>query len=564
MNKVITEIIISSLKNTLNQMCSDSGISPETLPDILLETPSDKQFGDISTNCALQLARTFKNAPPKIALGIKEALDNDPALSDTVQEIKIAGPGFINFYLTQHACHIMLRTIHEQEKDYGRVNVGKGKKVMVEFVSANPTGPLTVAHGRQAAVGDTLSHILSFAGYDVTREYLINDRGKQIHILGLSVYARYKEKLGKGDSFPEDGYKGAYIYDIAQSIIDKDGNKYLNSTQEDVIPYFMEYASNTILEDIKHDLTEFNVRFDSWFSEKKFAQTTKIEAVLETLREKKLTYTDEGALWFRSTQYGDDKDRVLIKNTGDMTYITPDIAYHDDKCKRGYEMLINLWGPDHHGYIQRLKASLTALGYDENILTVVIVQLATLFQGDTRLSMSTRAGEFISLREVIDEVGVDSARYFFVRRKTDSHLDFDLELAKKQSSDNPVYYVQYAHARISSIFKKAREEKGIYITKELLQNARLELLNEPEALDLLKFLGRFEDIVGIAADKLESHWIPLYLEDLASKMHVFYTRCRVLSDDEELTLARLTLIDAARIVIANGLHLLGVKAPCRM
>ncbi|HRZ86652.1 MAG TPA: arginine--tRNA ligase [bacterium] len=563
MNKLIKEKLTGVIEAAAAAVAASQGVSLPQKPAVALETPADDKFGEVSTNLALQLARPLKMPPQKVGALLKAEIDKGPSIADIVKEVQVAGPGFLNFYLSEKVYHDIVRAILKEGAGYGRSTAGGGRKVLIEFVSANPTGPLTVAHGRQAAVGDVLANILNLAGYSATREYFINDRGRQIKILGLSTFLRYKELLGEKIEFLEDGYKGAYVYDVAKKVIAKEGARFKSAADDEAVPYFMAFAAQDILDDIRKDLDDFNVAFDVWFSEKEFAQKDRISACLDELRAKGHLYEQDGALWFRSTSFGDDKDRVLIKSNGDMTYITPDIAYHEDKLKRGFETLVNLWGPDHHGYIPRMRAAIQALGYDQKALRVIIVQLATLFQGDKQLSMSTRAGEFVTLRQVIDEVGRDAGRYFFVRRKTDSHLDFDLELAKKQSPENPVYYVQYAHARISSIFRKGAAE-GIPVGEAAVLQADLALLKEKPEFDLIKLLGRFEETVETAAGSLEPHWIPLYLEEVAAKLHVFYTQCRVLSDDRALTCARLALIRGAQTVLANGLALLGVAAPDEM
>jgi arginyl-tRNA synthetase len=563
MNKIVKDTIARVLEQALADVCRKQGVTLERIPPIVLEAPADPQFGDVSTNLAMQLAKPFRSAPQKVGALLKEAIEAEPRITEIVRDVTVAGPGFLNFYLSEHVYYSILKNILERAGAFGRSNFGGGKKVLIEYVSANPTGPLTVAHGRQSAVGDVLANILRFAGYNVTREYFINDRGRQIRILGLSTFLRYKELLGEKIEFPEDGYKGAYVKDVARKVIDNEGEKFLGKSDEEAVPFFSEFAARDILDDIKRDLDDFRVYFDVWFSEKAFAEKGPIREVLKKLEDKGYVYRQEGAVWFKSTAFGDDKDRVLIKSNGDMTYITPDIAYHEHKYERGYEMLINLWGPDHHGYIPRMRAAVQALGYDPKSLRVIIVQLATLFEGEKQLSMSTRAGEFVTLRQVIDQVGRDAGRYFFFRRKTDSHLDFDLELAKKQSPENPVYYVQYAHARISSIFKKG-ESEGVTVSLGDLKQTGLSFLKEKAEFDLIRLLAKFEEVVEVAAENLEPHWIPVYLEDLAAKLHVFYTQCRVLSDNRELTRARLALIRCAKIVIANGLALLGVSAPEEM
>jgi arginyl-tRNA synthetase len=424
----------------------------------------------------------------------------------------------------------------------------------VEFVSANPTGPLTIAHGRQAAIGDSLANILSFIGYDVTREYYLNDEGTQMNILGNSVRMRYRTLLGKTEEFPKDHYNGAYIVDMAKDFRAKYGDEYADT---DDIAVFRQFGLEWLLKDIKEDLEAFGVKFDIWYSQKSLRESGRIEETIKFLKDKGHIFEEEGAVWFRSTALGDDKDRVIIKSDGSFTYLAPDIAYHRDKFSRGFESIIDIWGPDHHGYIPRMKAAVKALGHDESALSVLIVQLATLYKGGQVVSMSTRAGEFITLREVREEVGKDVSRFCFIMRRISSHLDFDLDAVKKESMENPVYYIQYAHARICSILKFAKEKKyqGSFDPKRL---------KETEELELLRMLRNFPAIVAMSGKSLEPYVVLQYLQDLAGTFHSFYTKHRVVSDEEELTKARLALADCVRTVLANGLGLLGVSLPEEM
>ncbi|MBI4398658.1 MAG: arginine--tRNA ligase, partial [Candidatus Omnitrophica bacterium] len=421
---------------------------------------------------------------------------------------------------------------------------------------ANPTGPLTIAHGRQAVVGDVLARLLEKTGHHVSREYYLNDRGVQIQILGLSVYVRYLEIAGFPRKFPENGYQGAYIRDLAGHVFDKEGKKYLEMPEERALEFFSKYASDTILEDIRVNLHRLGVTFDSYFSEQTLGGNGFIENVLKLLRERGFTYEHEGALWFRSTAFGDDKDRVLIKSNGEFTYLAPDIAYHEEKFKRGYHRIVNLWGPDHHGYVPRLKAACQALGHNAGQVNVLIVQLTTLFRNGEPVRMSTRAGEFVTLKELMDEVGVDAARFFFLMRKIDSHLDFDLELAKKRSDENPVYYVQYAFARISNILKFSETAVSSEVEPALLA--------ESEELEMIKLLSSFGEVLNQASEYLEPYRVVDYLRDVASAFHKFYAKHRVVNPNPELTRARLFLVACVQIVLANGMQIVGISRPEKM
>lgn len=547
----LIELIRDTLKEHFGQLKD-----LENIP-IYLDAPKDKRFGDLSTNVAMQISKKLGCVPAKAADEILDFLNkriNLTLLRETISDVKVEGAGFINFYLKEDALFYGIREVLKKGKDFGRSNIGENKKLQIEFVSANPTGPLSIAHARQAAVGDTLANVLSFLGWDVAREYYINDEGNQIRLLGESVRLRYLELLNKETVFPENGYKGRYIYEIAQALIDK----FKDSLLDKKVEFFSDYSVRFILKWIKEDLSSFGVKFDTWFSQKSLSRTNRITESIELLRKKGFIYEKEGAIWFNSTVFGDDKDRVAIKSDGTFTYIAPDIAYHRDKFNRGFSRLINIWGPDHHGYISRLKAAVRALGFKEEDIAILIVQLVTLYKDKKPVPMSTREGQFITLKELIAEVGKDAARYFFLMRKIDSHLDFDMELAKKEAPENPVFYVQYAHARISSILKKAK------INKAKLLDADLGVLVQPEELDLVKLIMRFPEIVKQTGFGLEPYRLLPHLETLAKTFHGFYDKHKVIGEDKKLTLTRLALIEAARIVIENGLRLIGVSAPKEM
>ena len=537
------------------------------LPEINLEVPRDKNHGDLASNIAMISASRFRQAPAKTAAVLLPLLR---------EEIKAGGPvcrveadervGFLNFTLSPAILHRALSRILSSPGQWGMSAIGGGEKILLEFVSANPTGPLTVAHGRQAAVGDVLANLLDRAGFSVGREYYLNDRGRQMYILGQSVYLRWEELQGKKSDFPPDYYRGEYIKNLARLLspekMPAPGTKLSPGERREVIEYCSDFASGRLLEMIRDELNDFGVKIDNWVSEKEMVESGRVAAVLNTLDKKGETYRDEGALWFCSSQRGDEKDRVLRKSGGDLTYLASDIAYHREKFLRGYQRLIDFWGPDHHGYIARLQGAMAALGFDPEKLEIVIVQLTTLYEGKTQLSMSTRSGEFISLRQVLDQVGKDAARYFFVRRKKESHLDFDLELARKQTPDNPVYYVQYAHARINSIFLKYREKSGRHLPD--FSAVKLNKLTEPEELEILNKLLTFPELVVTAALNRQPHLIPAYLEELSALFHSYYNRCRVIGDEWELTAARLALARGVMNIISEGLGILGVSAPLKM
>ena len=558
--------LLTLLKESINNCFKDSPQASSLhnlLDSIILEIPKEKEFGDLSCSIALRLASVFKKNPKEVASEIVAALETLATRRGSgrlIKKIEIKGAGFINIFLKEEAFGDLLVDVNRQGEKFGRFALGKGRRILLEFVSANPTGALSVAHARQAAVGDALANVLSAAGYKVSREYYLNDEGNQINILGRSIQLRYKELSGEGVSFPEDHYQGSYIVDLAKELFDDAKTKAkiekFNDAQKE--KFFTDYGVEKILAVIKKELDDFGVHFDVWYSQKELTKSGKIEKVLLALKKKGLIYEAEGAAWFKSTQFGDDKDRVVRKSDGSYTYLAPDIAYHEDKFRRGFEELINIWGPDHHGYIPRMKAAVQALGKDKEALSVIIVQLATLFRQGVPVPMSTRKGQYVTLTEVLTEVGRDASRFFFLMRKTDSHLDFDLELAKKQTSDNPVYYVQYAHARISGILSGAGEKK----IKE--KGSKLLLLKEPEERDLMKAIFEYSYCLLVCAKQLDPYHLTVYLQALAATFHRFYDRHKVLSSDEDLTGARLYLVRAVKIILANGLRMIGVSAPERM
>ncbi|MCK4993519.1 MAG: arginine--tRNA ligase [Candidatus Omnitrophica bacterium] len=543
--------------------------------DIVIEidAPKDTQFGDFSTNIAMKLARILKKSPIEIAELIQDLMlkkFKKMSIDGKIKKVEVKRPGFINIFLSSGALHDILRVISKDAEAFARNTQGDGKKVLIEFVSANPTGPLSIAHARQAAVGDCLGNILNICGYEVSREYYINDEGNQIKNLGLSLQARYLEILGKTVNFPEDGYKGKYLYDLAQKLIKAQGQKYLNNDGSKAVEFFSNYAAGEILGQIKEELELFGVTFDSWYSQKNQITPQRISEAIKELTSKGYIYEKDGATWFKSTQFKDDKDRVIIKSDGLMTYLTPDIAYHRVKFERGFDKLINIWGPDHHGYINRLKASVCALGHCPEDLSILIIQLATLSRGGTPVVMSTRAGEYITLAELMQEVGKDAARFFFLMRRCDSQLEFDLELAKKHSMENPVYYVQYAHARISGIrklFSELADEGALGDIKEPLEAGRLCAISEEDASILIKKLNCFPDVLINCCESLDPQSLSTYLRELAGDFHAFYNKHRIYTEGKEnieQSLSRYFLIDSVGKVIALGLKIMGVVAPSEM
>jgi len=557
-NKILKNIIIKSVGEVISEAGGDcSGLN------IYLENTKERKFGDWSLNTALRLAKQFKKSPFEIAeiicSGLKEKIIKY-SVADKIKNIEIKAPGFINIFLADSAFYDLLNTICLEKDRFGSCVIGKEEKVLLEFVSANPTGPLSIAHARQAAVGDTLANILKFCGYNVTKEYYINDQGNQIKMLGLSLRARYLEKKhNKIVNLPADGYKGQYLSELSECII-KEEKASGKTVDIDNLDFFSEYAAEKILRGIKTELTEFGVEFDCWFSQKELSASGAVLETLKKLEENNYTYQKDGAVWFKSTDFGDDKDRVLVKSDQQFTYLTPDLAYHRLKFDRGYTKLIDILGPDHHGYINRLKAGVCALGHKKDGLSVIIIQLASLFRNAEPVAMSTRAGEYITLEELIKETGKGPARFFFLMRKCDAHLEFDLELAKKKSLENPVYYVQYAYARISGILAlKDREKKS-----SLSVIPDFSLLKERAEFDLIAKMNCFSEVVVNCALNLEPLSLTVYLRELAGEFHTFYSQHKVISEDNKLTAARLALVSCAAQVISNGLKLLGIDAPKRM
>lgn len=547
------------LSNALAAAHEKGDLPSDQFPDIAIEEPKIESQGDLSTNIAMIMAKLQKMAPRKIAEAIVACVDDPDSL---IEKIDIAGPGFINFYLTPSAWHPVIDRVHEQEDRYGKSSMGKGTKIQVEFVSANPTGPLHVGHGRGAAVGDSVSRILSFAGYDVQKEYYINDSGRQINTLGMSVYLRYCELHGKQIEFPDDCYQGDYIIDLAREVSADKGAELLDLPEEEGVTYCARYAADNILQSISDDLKSFGVEFDNWFSEQSLYDSGKVDSSIEEMKTQKVIYENDGAFWFNTSEYGDEKDRVVVRSNGQTTYFASDIAYHKDKYDRGFNRVIDVWGADHHGYIKRINAAITATGHNSDDFDVILIQLVNLLRDGKPVAMTTRGGVFETLKDVVDEVGSDAARFIFLSRHYESPLDFDLELAKKKTNDNPVYYVQYVHARISSIIKKAAEEKGI--TDIVKNDSGVSRLIEAEETGLIKALARYPEAVELAAANLEPHRITYFLMNLASLFHAYYNKHKVLTDDPEITLGRLYLIHAVKKVIRNGLSLLGVSAPERM
>lgn len=533
----------------------------EFLQTLSLEIPKEKDFGDLSCTIALKLSRLLRKNPYDIASGIIRALDAvmvEAGTRNLIARVELKGAGFINLFLKDEVFYDLLKTVHAEGKKFGFQETKKGQRLLLEFVSANPTGPLSVAHARQAAVGDSLANILSSVGYRVTREYYLNDEGNQINILGNSVLLRYKQFFDPSVEFPENYYQGQYIIDLARELFDNEKTRAHIQKLEDKAreDFFIDYGVRKILDVIKKELKDFGVVFDVWYSQKTLSE--KIESVLSYLRKKGFIFESEGAVWFKSTAFGDDKDRVVRKSDGSYTYLAPDIAYHEDKFKRGFDKIINIWGPDHHGYIPRMKAAVQALGKDALSLDVIIVQLATLFRQGEPVPMSTRKGQYVTLREVLTEVGLDASRFFFLMRKTDSHLDFDLELAKKQTSENPVYYIQYAHARIAGILAGSKMNK--FNDKKI----NFSLLKEPQERELMRTILEFPYCLGMCANQLDPYNLTIYLQSLSAAFHRFYDLHKVLSEDESLTQARLFLILSVKIVLANGLGMMGVSAPEHM
>ncbi|MGA9477158.1 MAG: arginine--tRNA ligase [Desulfobacterales bacterium] len=533
-------------------------LSSADFPEVNLEKPKVEAHGDFSTNFAMVMASLQKMPPRKVAQAVVHQLNHSGRL---LEKIEIAGPGFINFYVTPAAWHPVLLEIQKTDRRFGASELGAGERVQVEFVSSNPTGPLHVGHGRGAAVGDSVANILAFCGYDVQREYYINDSGRQIQTLGRSVFLRYRELFGKSTPFPEDCYQGDYIRDIAVQIKEQQGDGLLYREEDEAVMQCARTAAGDIMEGIRKDLALFGVSFDEWFSEQSLYDAGEVDRILAESRERGIIYEKDGALWFKTSDLGDEKDRVVVRQNGQTTYFASDIAYHEDKYRRGFQRVIDVWGADHHGYIPRMQAAIEACGHKRNQFQVILVQLVNLLRGGQPVAMSTRAGEFVTLRDVIDEVGKDAARFIFLTRHYESPLDFDLEVAKQQTNENPVYYVQYVHARISSIIRKAVENG---MAGDQWDETAIARLVELEEIQLIKTLAQYPETVAVSAEKLEPHRITFFLMNLAAAFHAYYNKHRVLSEDPVLSRGRLVLVESIRKVIRNGLALLGVDAPDKM
>jgi len=577
--------IQSLFQHAFEQLQSDNVIPANHQADIRIDRTKDSSHGDFACNLAMMLAKKARMKPRDLAEKIMAALPE----SNAIAKVEIAGPGFINLFLTANAYHTVINTVLEQKQQYGLSQIGAGKTVLIEFVSANPTGPLHVGHGRGAAYGAALADLLKVAGYKVSKEYYVNDAGRQMDILATSIWLRYLDLCGESFTFPSNAYQGDYVWDIAATLHRENQDKYRHAASdvfadipadapeggdkelhidglinkmkqllgEDTARAVLQLGLDAILGDIEHDLGQFGVTYDKWFSEYSLTSNNLVTQAIEQVKAGGFTHEQDGALWFKSSEFGDEKDRVLVKENGALTYLASDIAYHANKLERGFDILINIWGADHHGYIARLKAAIQALGADASKLQVLLVQFATLYRGQEKLQMSTRSGKFVTLRELRDEVGKDAARFFYVQRKAEQHLDFDLELAKSQSNDNPVYYIQYAHARICSVFRELTD-KG---SEWQLESADLNRLDTSHEIDLIKLLARYPEMIENAARACEPHQVTYYLRDLAQAFHTYYNAHKFLVDDVELSQSRLSLCKAVQQVLQNGLTVIGVSAP---
>jgi arginyl-tRNA synthetase len=557
----IREELKNIVQTAINKAIEEKLIGSLNIPEYNIQKPDQKEYGDLSISLPLVLSKQAKMPPKRIAEIIVQFIDK----KDIIDRIEIAGPGFINFFLKANWLSETIRSIQERGKDYGKCNSRNGEKALVEFVSANPVGPLNVVSARAASIGDSIVNLLNSIGYKAEREFYVNDAGGQVWTFAKSINARYQQLLGKDFPFPEDGYHGDYITDLAREIIDEHGDKFLETPETERLEAFRNIGLKKILDGQKKDLYDFGVEFDLWASEKAVRESGKMDEVLRIIHDSNFSYKKDGAIWFKATFFSDDKDRVIVKSNGEVTYIVPDLAYHLDKSHRGFKKVIDLWGPDHHGYIPRMKSGMQALGLPHDWLEILMVQQVNLLRGGEAVRMSKRAGQFVTLKELIDDLAeqvgrqfaVDVARFFFQMRSTNAHLDFDMDLAVQQAESNPVFYVQYAHARICSIFKQ-KDEKGV----QTIESVDLSLLKEPEEADLIKKLADFPDIGYDSAINMAPHSITRYVQELASVFHSFYNKCKVLdSENIELSNARLVLVDCVRTVLRNGLALLGISAP---
>lgn len=554
------EELIKIIHSALEEAKNSGDLAIENIPEVEIDVPKNKDFGDYSTNIAMVLARQLGAPPRDVAQKIIERVAKHNGLIDKVQ---IAGAGFINFYLKPDWYHQVIGRIHSEGSSYGTSDRHAGQSILVEYVSANPNGPITVGSGRGGAIGDVVCNLLDAVGYRVYREYYINDalNSLQMQNFGKSLEVRYLQQLGHDAKMPEDGYQGDYVIQIAKDIIEKDGDKYVHLPKEERIRLFTDMGEEAMIELQKADLDDFGIRFDGWYSERTLHESGKVTKAIEQLTEKSYAYEKDGAIWLKSTAFDDDKDRTLVRSNGQPTYIAADAAYHADKFDRGFDRLLNVWGPHHHGYIARTKAAVAALGYDSDKLDVLIFQVVRLFSGGELVMMSKRRGDLIPLSELVDEVGKDASRFFLIMRSADSSLDFDLELAKQQSSENPVYYVQYAHARICSILRAA-EEAGIQMPE--IADVDLSLIIHPSEIELAKKLAEWPELIERAASAYEPHRLTSYATELAAQFHAFYRDCRVLGEEQCMTAARLMLVQAAKIVFMNVLAMMGISAPEKM
>ncbi|MHC1741421.1 MAG: arginine--tRNA ligase [Syntrophobacteraceae bacterium] len=559
--KLVRDTIIDMLVAAVSPLLEREGLPALPPSSVELVIPKSPEHGDYATNVAMSLTRQLRRKPRDIATEVVERL---PVAGSILSRVEIAGPGFLNFFIRPDAWHAILKEINVHPDVYGRGSIGNGKRVQVEFVSANPTGPLHIGHGRGAATGDVMANILEACGFDVQREYYINDAGNQMDTLGASLYHRYQEILGENVDFPDNHYRGDYMKELATAFRQKAGDQYLRTPLPEVLPVFTRFAADSILDGIREDLDIFGVSFDEWFSERALHEQDAVSSTIAALRAAGHIYDSEGATWFRSTSFGDEKDRVVIRANGVSTYFAADLAYHKNKYDRGFDTVIDIWGADHHGYVPRMMAGVEAMGRERSDLHVILIQLVNLLRGGTPVAMSTRAGEFVTLREVIDEVGKDAARYIFLTRRSDSPLDFDLDVAKMQSNENPVYYVQYAHARLSSVFEVARD-RGIACG--WLQGGDppdLSSLQSTQEIALMRLLGEYPQLLVNCARSYEPHLIAYFLHELVSTFHSYYNQNRILGEDMEISRARLYLAAAVRNVIGNALAILGVHAPDKM
>ena len=571
------------IKKCIQDLIS-KGILIEMPPNVRLDHTKDNSHGDYATNIALMLSKQAKMNPVDLAKIIVDQLEE----SSFINKIEIAGPGFINFFISDESSSSVVSEIIDQGPLYGSSEIGQGKKVLLEYVSANPTGPLHVGHGRGAAYGATISNLLRAVGFKVDNEYYVNDAGRQMDILAVSIYLRYLSLCGENLRFPDNGYQGQYIKDIAQVIYDSSGEEFYKKLdlifanvskdgseggdKESHIDGLIENSKSilgdrfraifqvgieSILGGIKSDLSEFGVVFEKWFSEQSLIDTGLSESCISKLKESQKVYEKDGALWFKTTNYGDEKDRVVVRDNGNHTYFASDIAYHFDKFERGYDKIINVWGADHHGYISRVKASIDALGHSPDKLEILLVQFANLYRGGSKVQMSTRSGSFVTLEDLRKEVGNDAARFFYILRKSEQHMDFDLDLAKSKTNENPVYYIQYAHARICSVFRQANEKEMEVDHSQ----ANLSLLTEGIEKNIIKELSRYKSVLESSAIQYEPHQLAYYLRDLSTHFHSYYNACKFIVEDKHLTQARLSLIHATRQILINGLSILGVSAP---